>query len=186
MRVFIGIKLSDHVHEEIEKFLKPFKKSSTPIRWVKPENVHLTLKFIGEIPEEKYRQIARCLGEIQFNTGPFQLKLSGCGKFGRGDTLNILWIGVNTGNALKEIYNRIENSLAKIHIEKENRPFKAHITVGRNKKNYNFKNFFQLMEEKSHQPITEFTVSGFQIFESKLKPEGPMYKILKEITLAQT
>lgn len=186
MRVFIGIKLDERVHEEIEKFLEPFKKISSPIRWVKPENVHITLKFIGEVSEEKYAKIEKRLGEAEFDTGPFDLKLTGCGKFGRGNTLNIFWIGISPSDPLTQIFKKIENTLAKISIEKENRPFKPHITVGRNKKNFNFQSFFQLIEENNDRLISEFNVDHFQVFKSQLRPEGPIYTILKEIPLAQT
>ena len=185
MRVFIGIKLDERVHNEIEKFLEPFKKISSPIRWVKPENVHITLKFIGEVPEEKYAKIENYLGEAEFDTGPFDLRLAGCGKFGRGNTLNIFWIGITPSDPLALVFKKIENILAKIGIEKENRPFKPHITVGRNKKNFNFKSFFNMIEENSQQLISEFNVGHFQVFKSQLRPEGPIYTTLKEIPLAQ-
>ncbi|UCH96742.1 MAG: RNA 2',3'-cyclic phosphodiesterase [Candidatus Aminicenantes bacterium] len=183
MRVFIGIKLDERVHDEIEKFLKSFKKISSPVRWVKPENVHITLKFIGEVSEEKYSHIERRLSEAEFSTGPFDLRLAGCGKFGRGNTLNIFWIGIVPSDPLTQIFKKIETTLAKAGIEKEKRQFKPHITVGRNKKNFNFKSFFQLIEENSDRLISEFTVSHFQVFKSQLRPEGPIYTVLKEISL---
>jgi 2'-5' RNA ligase len=184
MRVFIGIKLDERVHEEIEKFLAPFKKISSPIRWVNPENVHITLKFIGEVPEEKYAKIQKYLAEAEFDTGPFDLRLAGCGKFGRGSTLDIFWIGITPSDPLTLVFKKIENTLAKLGIEKENRPFKPHITVGRNKKDFNFKSFFQLIEEKSAHLISELNVNHFQVFKSQLRPESPIYTILKEIPLA--
>jgi RNA 2',3'-cyclic 3'-phosphodiesterase len=181
MRIFIGIKLDERVQGEIESFLKPFKKISSPIRWVKPANIHVTLKFIGEVSEEKYKQIEKRLNETDFNSVLFTLCLNGCGKFGRGNSLNIFWIGITPNDILTGVYNKIENALGKIGIEKENRPFKPHITVGRNKKDFNFKSFFQLIEERSHEPISELNVDHFQIFKSQLRPEGPVYTKLKEI-----
>jgi 2'-5' RNA ligase len=184
MRIFVGIKLDDRVQKEIESFLKPFKKISSPLRWVKPGNVHLTLKFIGEVSDDQYSHIERRLSDTEFAAGPIELKLSGCGKFGKGDSLNIFWIGVDPDPTLTEIYDRIETSLAKAGIEKENRPFKPHLTVGRNKKNVNFKSFFRLMEENNDRLVSQFTVSHFQVFKSQLRPEGPVYTVLKEIPLA--
>jgi RNA 2',3'-cyclic 3'-phosphodiesterase len=184
MRIFIGIKLDDRVHEEIESFLKPFKKISSPMRWVKPANIHLTLKFIGEASEGRYTQIEGSLKDTEFDTGPVELQLSGCGKFGRGDSLDIFWIGVTPSASLTEIFNKIETSLTKAGIGKENRPFKPHLTVGRNKKHFNFKSFLRLMEENNQRVISQFTASGFQVFKSQLQPEGPIYTVLKEIPLA--
>ena len=186
MRIFIGLKLDKNVQDEIEKFLKPFKKLSSPIRWVKPQNIHITLKFIGEVPGEKYSQMEENLTAATFNTGPFNLTLAGCGKFGKKESLNILWTGIAPNQKLEHIYNTIEDTLEKSGIEKETRPFKPHITVGRNKKNFNFKSFFKIIEEKKDLPITEFTVDGFQLFKSRLTPSGPVYSILKEIPLVAT
>ena len=183
MRIFIGVKLNETVHQKIETFLKPFKKAGTPIRWVKPENVHITLKFIGEVPKDKYLQIEKQLSNLDLAVDSMDIKLTGCGKFGKQDTLNIFWIGLEPNPLLNRLYDLIEESLNKIGIEKESRPFKPHITVGRNKRNYNFKGFYETIADKSDQPIAEFTVSHFQVFKSDLKPEGPIYTILKEIPL---
>jgi 2'-5' RNA ligase len=185
MRLFIGIKLPADAIENVEKFLKPFKKIGTPIRWTKTENIHVTLKFIGEVTPEKYAQIENVLTGTPFNTGTFDLSLAGCGKFGKGGDLNIFWIGIAPCGPLETIYNKLEESLAKIGIKKEDRAFKPHITVGRNKKNFNFKSLFQLIDENKDRPIAQFPVTHFQLFESRLTPEGPIYNLLKEIPVAE-
>jgi 2'-5' RNA ligase len=74
--------------------------------------------------------------------------------------------------------------LHKIGIPKETRPFKPHITVGRNKRPFNFKSLYALIAEKEHLPITSIQVKAFQVFKSELTPEGPIYKILKEIPVS--
>lgn len=183
MRIFIGIKLDDAVLDSIEKFLKPFKKIASPLKWTTRENLHVTLKFIGEVPTEKYKQIEALLAEADFNTGAIDLNITGCGKFGRGPDLNIFWVGLEKNNKLEEMFNRIENTLKKAGIPKEDRQFKPHITVARNKKTFNFKSFFELIEQNSSRLITGTTVTRFQLFESRLTPEGPIYTILKEISL---
>jgi 2'-5' RNA ligase len=183
MRIFIGIKLEQSVHEAIEKFLKPFKKLPTPVRWVKPENVHLTLKFIGDVPDDKYSRIEDSLTTDGLADGALDIKLTGCGKFGKKESLNIFWLGVEPNRPLETFYYNIEDALHKIGFEKETRRFKPHITVGRNKKTFNFKSFFKLIDEYGSHPIHRFTASHFQVFKSDLKPEGPIYTILKEIPL---
>ncbi len=184
MRIFIGIRLSEQAHEDIEKALKPFRKIHTPIKWTKQENVHLTLKFIGEIPDEKYSPIESVLDNTDFNTGPFDLKISGFGKFGRGRDLNIFWVGIEKNEKLDSIYRKIENALAKIGIEKEKRPFTPHITLGRNKKQFEFKPIFDLLDASANQPVTTSPVASFQVFRSELRPAGPVYTVLKEVRLA--
>jgi RNA 2',3'-cyclic 3'-phosphodiesterase len=187
MRIFIGIKLDTTAIEQTEKFLKPFKKIACPIRWVKPGNIHITLKFIGEIPDKKYPPILQAVTEAaaSLHAGEFDVTLSGCGKFGPRDTLNIFWVGIAPQDTLTQLYEKIENSLFKIGIPKEDRPFKPHITIGRNKKDFNFKPVFNLIDENKDRKITGMHVTHFQLFESQLAPEGPVYTILKEIPLVE-
>jgi 2'-5' RNA ligase len=184
MRIFIGIKLKNSVLDNIEKFLKPFKKIASPLKWTNHENLHITLKFIGEIPEEKYQQIEQLLSSADLNTGTIDLKISGCGKFGPGRDLNIFWIGLEKNEKLEDLFNRIESTLKKAAIPKDDRKFKPHLTVARNKRTFNFKSFFDLIEEHKEKIIAEQTVTHFQVFESKLMPEGPIYTLLKEIPIA--
>lgn len=177
--------MADSVTAGIEKFLEPFREIASPVRWVKPKNIHLTLKFIGDVPDEKYKKIEAALNEpfTEQDVGTFDVILTGCGKFGKGSSLSIFWIGIDPNQPLAGLYHTIENRLAKIGVPKEDRPFNPHITVGRNKRNFNFIPFFDLIDRHRDQRIARFPVTGFQLFKSKLTPDGPIYTILKEIPL---
>jgi 2'-5' RNA ligase len=186
MRIFIGIKFDKSTHEGIESALKNFKEIGAPIKWVKTENIHLTLKFIGEITQDEYSQIEKVLMKSDFNVGAFDIEVAGFGKFGRGRELNVLWVGIEEKEQLKNLYLRIEEALEEIGINKENRPFKPHATVGRSKKSYNFKPIFELLEQNADIPIRKLRVTSFQIFKSELYATGPVYTILKEIAVDNT
>jgi 2'-5' RNA ligase len=186
MRLFIGIKFDPATIEKITRSLKPFKKISTPIRWVKPENIHLTLKFIGEVNEERRFQIEEILGKINFRADPIEINISGFGKFGRNEDLNIFWAGIKKNPDLTALYHEIENSLARINIERETRKFKPHLTLGRNRKRFNFKSFFPLIEKYANLPVVTFITASFQLFQSTLSAQGPTYSILKEINFVNT
>lgn len=181
MRVFIGVKLDTVTKEKINNALKPFKKISTPIRWVKPENIHLTLKFIGGISGERNNELSSRLKHTRFQSGPIPISISGFGKFGQGNNLNIFWAGIDDSDPLKQVYHQIEHTLDEIGIEKETRKFKPHLTLGRNKKNFNFKSLLTLIDQYLDLPIARFTATGFQIFESTLTPGGPRHTILEEV-----
>lgn len=172
--------------DDIEKLLKPIKKISCPIRWIDPKNHHITLKFIGEVSDQKYLQIEKGLIETAqtLNIGDIDLKLTGCGKFGPKDAIRIFWVGLIPNPSLNSLYEEIENCLFRLGIAKEDRPFSAHITVGRNNKAYNFKRVFEYIEELKDRTITGVHVTHFQLFKSDLLPEGPVYTVLKEIPLA--
>ena len=183
-RIFIAINLPEDTKKKLTEYQD--KWPELPVRWTKKENIHITLKFIGEISSDQYTQIEDALNQTDFNSGGIVLNIRGCGKFGKGHSLNILWIGIEQNEKLENIYNKIEASLAKKGIPREQRIFKPHITVGRNRKAFNFKSFLEILEKESDCFISKFYISHFQIFKSQLRPEGPIYTILKEIPLAQT
>lgn len=186
MRVFVGIKLDRDALDHIAKVLRPFRKLANPVKWTKSENIHLTLKFIGDVEPEVYQDINRVLATDNYPVSNFPVRISGIGKFGRGQELNILWAGVEPSSPLETLFREIEERLATIRIPKENRPFKPHITLARNKKNIDVKPYLRLIDQHRDTFISESTVMGFQIFKSDLSSVGPTYTILKEISLEQS
>jgi RNA 2',3'-cyclic 3'-phosphodiesterase len=186
MRIFIGIELAEETREKIVKGLKPFKKIHTSIRWTEPKNIHLTIKFIGEVDDQLAAQIAAALTMAKIPVAPFTLRFSGFGKFPAGDDLHIFWAGVEDNPHLLALFNAIESALFPLGLARETRPFHPHLTLGRNKARYNFRTLFELLSEKSDLYLAECPVTAFQLFSSDLTPAGPVYTLLKEIHLVQS
>ena len=183
MRVFVGIKLDRTAVDNLTTVLKPFRKIAAPIKWTKTENIHLTLKFIGDVEQEDYQSIQQVLSTDNYPVSEFPVRISGIGKFGRGQELNILWAGIEPSSPLESLYREIEDRLAGIRIPKETRPFKPHITLARNKKNIDVKPYLRLIDQHRDTFISVTAVKSCQRFKSDLSPAGPTYTILKEITL---
>jgi RNA 2',3'-cyclic 3'-phosphodiesterase len=186
MRIFVGIKLDEAIRESIARELQPFKKIANSIRWTKSANIHLTLKYVGEISEDLAARIEETLLTAKIPVTPFPLKITGFGKFPAGDDLHILWAGVDANPSLRALFSWIENACASLGIDREAQPFNPHITLGRNKARYNFKPLFEMLAAKQDLFLAEFPVTSFQLFSSQLTPAGPLYKILKEISLEQS
>ncbi len=182
----MGIKLERDAVEKITRVLRPFRKIATPIKWTKTENIHLTLKFIGDVEPEAYQSIERVLAAGNYPVIPFPVRISGIGKFGKGQEFTILWAGVETSSQLAALFQDIEERLAGVRIPKETRPFKPHITLARNKKNVDVKPYLRLIDQHQDTFISESAVAAFQIFKSDLSSVGPTYTILKEISLEQS
>lgn len=170
MRIFIGIKLDEEILRAIEKFLKPFQKIGSPLKWTKPENLHITLKFIGDVSPKHYAQIETLFDEADFNMDGLELTATGCGQFGRGGALNILWVGIEKDEKVLDMFARIEDALEKAQIPRETRPFKPHITVARNKKNFNFKPVFNLIDETG----TKWCVNSRSLISNCSKATSPL------------
>jgi 2'-5' RNA ligase len=186
MRIFTGLKLDDAAKEPIIKELKCFKKAGTPIRWTASGNIHLTLKFIGEVDEAMMARVAAALATAKIAVSPFRMRFSGFGTFPAGEDLHVFWAGVEENQDLRALFAGIEQALLPLGIERETRSFHPHLTLGRNRARFNFKSFFALLAEKSDLFLVEMPVAAFQLFASRLTPAGPVYTILKEIPLVQS
>jgi 2'-5' RNA ligase len=183
MRIFAGIQLAEAVRERIAAELTPFKAIANSIRWTESRNIHLTLKFIGEVAPAKTELIKEALRSAKAHTSPFPLQIRGFGKFPAGDDLHIFWAGIDDSPQLQELFSVIEAALAPLGVARETRPFSPHITLGRNKARYNFKTLFELLAARQDVSLAEFTVSSYQLFSSQLTPRGPLYSVLMEIPL---
>jgi 2'-5' RNA ligase len=185
MRLFTAIALGDAAIKNILKELQPFQGAGTPIRWIAERNIHLTLKFIGEVDESLAAPIGAALQAMPA-LAPFSLRLRGFGKFPAGDDLHVFWAGVEENPSLCALFTAVEDALAPLGIPRDPRPFQPHVTLGRNKARFNFKSFFALLAEKSDVFLGAGTISAFQLFSSRLAPAGPFHSILKEIPLVQS
>ena len=186
MRVFTGIRLDSETKEKIESELRPFKKmaAAAPIRWVNPDCIHLTLKFIGEVADRTYPALERALSGVRAGAPCCRLRIRGFGKFPPENGLAIFWAGVEAGSFLSGLFERIEAALQPLGIPTEARPFSPHITLGRNKANADFRVLIERMAASRQLDIAELTVDRFQIFKSQLTPQGPIHSVLKEIPFA--
>ncbi len=131
MRIFVGIPFKEKDKKRLGKIQKSVKEKSEGGRFADPENFHLTLKYIGEIEEEKLKEIIEVLKKETQGVPSFKLELQGFGTFPKGKTC-IPWLGVQQGEvSVKDLQGKIEGALEEIGYKKENRPFRPHMTFGR-------------------------------------------------------
>lgn len=186
MRIFTGIQLAAEVKDTILKELQPFRRAAAPVRWTGRDNIHLTLKFIGEVDDALAARAGEALVAAPIPVAPFRLRLRGFGKFPAADGLDVFWAGVEASPPLGSLFAGVEAALRPLGIEPDARPFHPHVTLGRNKARFDFRALFSLLAEKSSLFLGEWPVASFQLFSSRLAPAGPVYAILKEIPLAQS
>ncbi len=169
MRLFIAI----DVDEEVKKSLKPILSSLSKYRGVKavePENVHITLQFLGEVPESKVEVISDRLSRIKI--APFKVKLTNVGFFPNRSRARVVWIGVE-GDMLGKLAEEVRREMRKIGY-REDKEFVAHATLARIKKTPPDLN--KLIEEVENFKFSgEWMVKEFKLKQSKLTPKGPIY-----------
>jgi 2'-5' RNA ligase len=191
MRTFIAIELPQEIKNRLAQLQTLLKKSGADVKWVKPDNIHLTLKFLGEISEETLPKIIKIIESATLGKKQFEISLSSLGTFPEGKTPRVIWIGVNKGDQeIKNIAETLEeNILAGLDIPKENRPFSSHITIGRVKSNLNMGRLTKDLKEFEGyfgKETIEFKTSGITLFKSSLGPSGPSYEPLKVVNLTTT
>jgi 2'-5' RNA ligase len=193
MRIFTGIPLSDGLRKKVLAELQPFRRAGAGVRWTAEPNIHLTLKFIGDVADTLVAPIAAALQAMPA-IARFSLRLRGFGKFPAGDELRVFWAGVEASLELNALFAGIEDALAPLGIGRDTRPFKPHLTLGRSAGRCDLGSLFSLLAEKSSLFLGEWTVGAFQLISSRLAPAGPegprrggpVYSVLKEIPLVES
>ncbi|HNQ51410.1 MAG TPA: RNA 2',3'-cyclic phosphodiesterase [Candidatus Omnitrophota bacterium] len=191
MRTFIAITLPPDVKDAVGRLQNKLKTSGADVKWVSPANIHLTLKFLGDIDEITKNSVSEALRLIAANSSDFTIRLGSIGAFPSIRSPRIIWIGLAEGHAqARSIVDQIETGLEDIGIPKEARPFSSHITIARVRSK---KNIDLLIDgiaglDKTLTVSGEFKAGGFKagkltFFKSTLTPQGPVYEILQETDL---
>ncbi|MFH1398177.1 MAG: RNA 2',3'-cyclic phosphodiesterase [Candidatus Omnitrophota bacterium] len=176
MRTFIAIELPKEVKNYLSDIQKILAPAGDDVKWVKPDNIHLTLKFLGEVNLETLDQTIQSLEKIAANKTAFCFNLSTVGVFPKIESPKVVWIGINKGGS--EI-REIAKDLGKADLS-------PHITIGRVKSKKDLGKLVDILRVFALSPqraLQEFPVNKITVFKSTLLPEGPIYDILKEVNL---
>jgi len=184
VRSFIAVNLNLEIKEYLTSLQVSLYVPETKIKWVKKDNLHLTMKFLGDISVEQMELIKSALKEITSRYSPFIIKLSSnLGTFPTYKMPRVVWVGIKKGaNELEKLYNSLEANLFKKGFPKEDKGFSDHITIGRVKFIRDKDNFIQILKGIE---VTNFTqeVDSIDLMESKLTPSGPIYNITAKFPL---
>jgi 2'-5' RNA ligase len=185
MRLFIAINIPESLEKKIEDLLEQLRKDPSDIKWVNPKDIHITLKFLGEVGQEDVERLKQSLRDIAERFKRFDVELSGVGGFPDRRYPRVIWIGVRAGETLQALAREIEEAAFGIGIPKEARKFKAHLTLGRVRSKGISIKLQQALERLKDNPFGRFSVEGFSLIESLLTKEGPIYTILEEFQLGR-
>ncbi|MEI6060637.1 MAG: RNA 2',3'-cyclic phosphodiesterase [Bacteroidota bacterium] len=145
------------------------------IKWVEPENTHLTLKFFGETDERKIPAIEQALADAVAQAGPFTLSIANTGIFGSRYDPRVIWFGIEKQEALDKLALATFSELEKCGWEKDRQNFVPHLTIGRIREVQDKKLFQQIIIKYNTLEIQEENVVGITLYESILRREGPLY-----------
>ena len=184
LRTFIAIVLSDEIRNKLRQVTESLKEIDADVKYVKPENVHLTLKFLGYVNESRLEDIKVALETTLSGIRPFEVSFSGIGAFPNVSVPRVVWLGISRGGEeLHGVRDRLEESLSRIGIEKEGREYHSHLTVGRVKSGRGRNKLVSWLKSNVELEIGWMKVSEIVLMESILKKEGPEYFPLKVVNL---
>jgi len=178
IRTFIALEISEEIKDKIEKIQSTIKLTdSIKGSWVKKENLHLTLKFLGDTQIKYIEEIKEKIRECFKDKNSINCNLADIGTFPNEKIPRVIWVGIKNG-ALEiiNLASNLEISLSQLGFKKEKRDFKTHITICRPKQISDYQKFKNTLKEINRQfSPQEFTINKITFFESKLSPQGSIY-----------
>ncbi|MGD0467495.1 MAG: RNA 2',3'-cyclic phosphodiesterase [Terriglobales bacterium] len=196
MRIFIGIDLDPEVRARIERFLEGVESFAPDARWVRPESLHITLKFIGEQTPERVEAITERLRRVEGSA--IEIRSAGYGFFPTAKAPRVFWIGIQAGPQLAELAESIDLAVAELGIPREERLFNPHLTLARagagrrsgspkGRKGDGPNAAFAVLEKRlaamGEVDFGTMTAHEFILYQSQLSPKGSKYTKLQRLPL---
>jgi 2'-5' RNA ligase len=185
VRTFIGFKLPESVITQIRKVQDEIKTHDFRLKWVRPESIHLTLKFLGNIGESDVRSIETILEKTAAGFSALSLSAKGVGVFPGLRRPRVLWVGLSGEvDTLMRLQQTLEENLSTVGFPKEKRPFRGHLTLARVKAHLDSRKIGAVLSVFGEFESDVFIADQMILFKSELKPEGAVYTELLQARLA--
>jgi 2'-5' RNA ligase len=194
MRIFIALDIDDDIRQRIQRFIEGVGGFAPDARWVRPESLHVTLKFIGEKSIETVEEIKRALCNVR--TGPIETTFRGYGFFPTPKAARVFWVGIESGLQLPNLARAVDEATSALGIPKEDHAFTPHLTLARgggrsgaprrSKDDAPNKNFQHLQEKLVALPTPDFgtmTAHEFFLYQSQLSQGGSRYTKIAHFAL---
>lgn len=183
IRAFIAIDVEDEeILRELEGVQSLLVESGAELKLVRRENLHLTIRFLGEIPHFMVDKVGGIIEKLKFPQ--FTMELKGLGAFPKMTRPNVIWVGVSEGyNEVVSIFNFLEGELRRLGFKPESKAFHPHVTIARVKRRRNLERIVDVFRSYHNHVFGRMTVNCIRLKRSILSPRGPIYSTLKEISL---
>ncbi len=185
-RIFFGVNIP--VTDRIREFYNNTKiqLEEEKIKWVPPENLHITLLFMGDTEESYIPQIIDKASIDQQYRNAFSLKINGLGVFKNYSRPRVIWMGIDPEPVLESLKFSIDKQIKELGFDvEETDKFRPHLTIGR-VKNMNDRNHLkEVVEERKNEPVDQIEISNFYLYESTLTKKGPIYNVLHTFNLGE-
>jgi len=186
VRAFVAIDLDEDIRIELTRLQNILRSSDSDVQWVEPSNIHITLKFLGDINSIQIEKAKESMSVIAKGFNPFGLSLSKIGAFPKLDFPRVIWVGIDKGREeLISLNQRIEDVFEKSHfrttVHKEDRSYEPHLTIGRVRSARGNKDGLKkVIMEHDFSPTAIMDANKITLYQSTLTSDGPIYTMLGE------
>ena len=187
IRAFIAVDVNRSVRDRAEELIRLLADSGTDVKWVEPHNLHLTLKFLGDVQLTETAAVCDAVAKAAEGIGPFDLAFRSAGAFPDVKRPRTLWLGVqDDSRQLGRLFKNLEDRLQKLRFSKESRKFEPHLTIGRLRHGGTTSSALsELLAKQAHFDAGTTTINQVIVYSSQLTPGGPIYDALGRVALRQ-
>jgi RNA 2',3'-cyclic 3'-phosphodiesterase len=186
MRLFVAINFTSKDRQRMGRAARRMREAELPVRWVDPDQIHMTLKFLGEVRPERVVDVKAAVARVAAKTQPFTMQMSGSGAFPTTRRPKVIWLGAVASPELRCLKHDLEWELAPLGFEREVRAFHPHVTLGRARVDAragDFRGFEDLVAAMAFK--AEITVRSVDLMKSTLSAKGARYEKLLSAKLGQ-
>lgn len=184
VRAFIAVDISHETRDKLDALQRTLKAVHADVRWVKPQNMHLTLAFLDHLSIQQISAVKTALDQACQDVISFELETAGTGFFGSPDRPRVIWAGVSDCHPLMELQQHVVEALLESDVEVDNRPFSPHLTLGRIKSPNHTDSLLVKLESYRQEPLGKTHIDAVKLFQSELKPHGAEYTVLHRVPLS--
>jgi len=181
IRSFVAVDLDDAgIKEKIVNAQMDLKQTGADLKLVEPEIMHLTLRFLGEIPESTVQKVKEILNGVRFQS--FEANFSGLGAFPNLNRINVVWVGIVHGHEeLRDIFEQVEPKLRQIGMTPDNKGFSPHLTIARVRSGRNKAELGNAVSKMKDLNFGKMPITCVRLKKSTLTPKGPIYTTIHEV-----
>jgi RNA 2',3'-cyclic 3'-phosphodiesterase len=180
LRTFVALEIGKPIRARAEELIAVLSGTMADVKWVEPHNLHLTLKFLGEVHQREIAEVCQAVARGAAQVKPFELEVRGAGAFPTAARPRTVWLGAGEGaEPMVVLHDRVEAALAKLGYREEHRRFQTHLTIGRVRgAGPGIAELGQLLLEHADFLAGSMTVQKLTVFCSTLTSDGPIYEVL--------
>ena len=186
MRVFLAVNLPDGVRRELHRSTRHIREAAQSVAWVRAEQLHFTVRFLGEVSEELVSRLSEELAPVLATHEAFDIELAGAGAFPAVERPRVIWVGVHDPTRLQSLAAKVEGVVRALGFPAEAREFVPHLTLGRVKRPLSGTELQALTRAViGYGARFALRVTGVDLMSSVLRPQGPLYTMLHKFPLAR-